>query len=193
MANRLISILIILISVSTASAQFQTGDTELSLYGTATYMSADKNYFQPHTITAISFYAGFGRFVSPAFQIGIMPVWNYVRTKTTDYYYYNWEAVEKDRIRIEGTFGITFFLNLNLPAQDDIVPFVTVQYQITDILPGDDMNIFDLSALGLGGGLRFFVVEKASINFNLLYSLPVKDAKYKFKSFSALFGLSIFL
>ena len=118
-------------------------------------------------------------------------------TRTYDHYYYDpydpWNGYyeEEEETISEGILGVTFFTNVNIPTQSKTVPYLTVQYSITDLAPEGDADWGDVSSFSFGGGLRFFVVEKATINTTALYSMPLKDAKYKYKTLSVLLGISV--
>lgn len=187
-------VMIIIFTIPVSSfAQFQQGDTELTLLGTITHLSGDRDHFFYYSQTIISLSAGFGRFVSPTVQIGIKPTWEYIHVKYAYSTYPIYEGGEREASKDDGAFGVSLFANFNLPSKSKTVPYLSVQYQITDVAPEGGADFADMSFLGLGGGLRYFVVEKAAINSTLLYSIPLKDAEYKYKTLSLFLGLSIIL
>ena len=175
MSKIMFIIMMIIFTITVSSfAQFQQGDTELSLLGTITHLSGDKDYFNYYSQTIIALSAGFGKFVSPSVQIGVQPTWQYISVKYTDYS--GWpDYSEEEKSESDGVLGVSFFTNFNFPSESKVVPYLSARYQIADIAPEGDANIGDVSSLSLGGGLRYFIVEKAAINSTLLYNFPLKD------------------
>lgn len=177
-----------------ANAQFQTNDLEINLTGAYSHQSLDDE-----SMTTIALTAGFGKFVSPAIQIGIEPTWLYQKYTAVQYDYdfdpYTWDVEETSSKETysDGQLGITLFTNFNIETQSKISPYLTAQYQIMDIAPPSGLSIGDFSYLGFGGGLRYFIIENTAINTKLLYSLPLKDAKYKSKPLTIQIGLSVIL
>ncbi|MBN2103552.1 hypothetical protein JW835_05870 [bacterium] len=190
-----LSVLMIVVLIVTGSlfAQFKVGDTELTLLGTVTHLTADEDYWTYYSYTIISLTAGFGHFISPNVQLGIQPTWNFEYRKYKDTDYSSYDFSEKEKSDSDGILGVCLFTNFNIVSGSEAVPYLSIQYQISNIAPEGGATIGDVSALNIGGGLRYFLVEKAAINSTLLYSLPLKDAKYKYKSLSLLLGLSIII
>ena len=175
-------------------AQVHNGDTEISLLGTFSNYSGDKEHFSMYSQTIIAMSLGIGKFISPNIQVGIQPTWNYLSYKYTEatYDYENWEFSEEEKTESDGVFGMNIFSNFNFTPESNLVPYVTAQFQIGDFSP-EGGNMMDASALGLGGGIRYFPVQHAAINTVLTYNFPLKDAEYKYKSLVVIFGLSLFL
>ncbi|KAA3618741.1 MAG: hypothetical protein DWQ05_07205 [Calditrichaeota bacterium] len=180
-----IGLLFTLMGTSSVLAQFERGDKEFSLQGAFNRMSNDggQNYTTSSTILIIS--AGFGRFITPHLQLGIEPVWIYV---STSYKYGSQSNSESD-----GTVGVALFMNYNFSSSSKYVPYFTGQYAIMDIAPEGSVGITDVSSYAFGGGVRYFVIERAAINTKMLYEIPIKDADEKYKTFSVQIGLSLIL
>ena len=189
------SMIIIFTITASSFAQFQKGNTELTIAGGIVHSSGDQKY---HTITSqtiITLTVGYGPFVSSHIQLGIQPTWLYIRETYTTY---NWDFwgenyTEQKETDSDGILGMSFFTNINIPSQSQASPYLTVQYHIDDIMPEGGVTIGDLSSLSFGAGLRYFIVKKAAINSIAKYTLPLKDAKYKYKYLSLNIGLSIIL
>lgn len=184
MIKRISIIMFTILAITVQSfAQFQKGDNELSLSGTINH---NFNSLYRHSQSNIILTVGFGKFITPNIQIGIQPTINF----WSNTYSYWVGTKEEEESESDLTIDFAFCMNYNIQSESLVVPYLTVQYQITDI-PQGGVEIMDMSSLGLGSGLRCFIVKNAAINSTLLYNFPLKDAKYKYKNLSVLLGLSI--
>lgn len=181
-----------------ALAQVHSGDTEFTLLGTVSHLSGDKEHFSIYSQTIIAVSLGWGKFISQNIQVGVQPTWNYMSyTYTETSYNYNYDypqfsTEEEEKTESDGTFGMNIFSNFNFTPESNLVPYLTAQLQIADFSP-ENGDMMDTSAFAVGGGIRYFLVRRAAINTVLTYSFPLKDAEYKYKTFAAIFGLSIML
>ncbi len=175
-----------------SSAQFQKGDTEISLSGTAVHMFTDSNVEYSSNSTRVTLQVGFGKFVTPYLQIGIQPTWNYTRYKTT-YMYFSYSSSNSTREKrtysdSEGIFGVNLFANYNIKSRSKLVPYFAIQYQVPDV-----ERVSDFDSLGLGVGLRYFLIKSSAINTTLFYDIPLDDSDTRYNTLSAFLGISIFL
>ena len=188
------TIIFIFAAAGSSFSQLQTGKTELTLLGNISYLSGDQDIFYYYNQIVVELSVGVGKCISPHIQIGFQPVWNYWRAKYQGYNYldYNDITINEESIH-DSELGFTFFTNYNISTTSKTVPYLTAQYKIADIVPEGEISITETSFLVLGGGLRYFVVERAALHSTLLYHYPLKDTKLKYKILSIFFGISIIL
>jgi len=166
-------------------AQINEGDTELDVLGGYSRTSI-KDFT---TITNVSIKLGLAKSISQNVQLGIQPLWTYAKVK----YEKNFWGYYGPASSSNGTFGATAFLKFNIITETKWVPFLTAQLQIDDVNPEGSAGMTDVMSLNLGGGVRYFITERAALNVTGLYNFYTKDAEYKPKSFNVLLGFSVFL
>jgi len=179
MANLKVFIIIIIsiILIGNANAQFKPGNVEISLSGTGRFHNIGI-----HNITQISASVGLGYSVLSFLQIGIQPGWLYEKSKR-----------KSETTFIDGRLNLRLFSKVNFNLGSKVVPFFVLQHEIQDVEDLDDNNIWDITYLNFGVGFRYFVCSGTAMNLLFLYHYPLKYAEYRIKTLDVVVGVSIVL
>ncbi len=149
----------LMLSVSAVFAQQKRGDVELQISGT---------YFTTVGTEGGKFSNGFiqaklGAFIADNLELGVAPNLNISTFSSTDSF--TGEKVSET----ETTFGGgAFFVYSFLAGDAKSVPYFGAQYYKSDFSVEDDKG-----SAGINGGIKFFITEKAALDFsgNYLFDL----------------------
>jgi len=143
----------LLLMVAPGFAQQESGDIELQIAGT--YFTSVGTDFK---FSSGFIQAKFGKYITDNLELGVSPNIS-ITTTDTGFGDSNTDA----------TVGLgAFFIYSFLLSDAKTVPYIGGQYFKSDLSEGDDNG-----SAGVTGGLKFFVTEKAALDFsgNYLFDL----------------------
>ncbi len=148
------------VSASTASAQQQQGDREVSV-NVYYYRTVGSDF----AFGVGSIQGKFGMFLTDRLELGVAPTISISTTSTTDFFTGETES-ETTTTLGSGFFGSYSFLTANART----VPYVGGQYYVQDL-----DNAGDTSSIGINGGAKHYLTEKAFLDGSANYLMSLAD------------------
>ena len=163
MKRSLILIALLMLTVSTANAQFvEQGDREITFSG---------SLFSVSGLTMILMSGSYGIYHTERFEYGGGPTITYMSFGDDS----------------NTTVGGTAFIKYTMEPRERLVPYLGARWYQFDFAPEEPVGFGDAAYLQFGGGLKYFLNEYVSydLSTNLGFSLGDGDA-----AFLAVFGIS---
>jgi hypothetical protein len=158
--KQILTVVALLLIYTTAQAQIEQGDTEISFmgyYSTVVGEDVDPN-------GTGSFQLSYGKYITPHLLLGVAPTLSFTTGQDED-----------GDPAVETNWSGSVFFTYNFSTTSKLIPYITGQfYQSTfDIPENSDFTDFSFATFGIG--FKNFFNEYASLNTQGLYGFSLSE------------------